>query len=130
MLFRYINYCCPGLFLLSLIFWAFAGYAYRVNAKRPADDPKKRDFHPGAIVLAPVTWPMLLFGSISLLIIKALVYGAFLILFTAALLAFRKSFLLIWLDKTATWVGDKLLEANSFLIKIAFGDWERDAQRI
>jgi hypothetical protein len=129
MLFRYITYCCPGFVLLSLILWAFAGYAYRVNAKRPDDDPKKKDFHPGAIFLAPVTWPLFFFGSISIFIIKALVYGVFLILFTIALLAFQKSSI-PWLDDTAAWIGDKLLEANTFLIRIAFGDWERNPQTI
>jgi len=128
MLLNYVNYCCPGFILLSLIFWAFVGRAYRVNAKRPDDDPKKRDFNPGAIFLAPVTWPIFLFGSISIFIIKALVYGVFLILFTIALLAFRKPFLFVWLDRIATYIGNKLLEANTFLIKIAFGDWERTPQ--
>jgi len=128
MLLNYVNYCCPGFIVLSLIFWAFAGYAYRVNAKRPDDDPKKRGFHPGAIFLAPITWPLFLFGSISIFVIKALVYGVFLILFTIALLAFRKPFLFVWLDRIATYIGNKLLEANTFLIKIAFGDWERTPQ--
>jgi len=127
MLFFYVNYCCPVFILLSLLIWALAGYSYRVNAKRPADDPKKRDFNPGAIFLAPITWPLLLFGYISLFIIKALAYGVFLILFTVALLVFQKSSL-PWLDNTAAWIGDKLLEANTFLIRIAFGDWRNNSQ--
>jgi hypothetical protein len=130
MLFRYIGYCCPGFLLLSLIFWAFAGYAYRVNAKRPADDPKKKNFHPGAIFLAPVTWPLFLIVSMSLFIIRALVYGVFLLLFTTALFAFQTSLVPIGLDNTFSWIGNKLLEANTFLIRIAFGDWERDTQTI
>ena len=111
-----------------LLMLVCAVYAYRVNAKRPDDDPKKRGFHPGAIFLAPITWPLFLFGSISIFVIKALVYGVFLILFTIALLAFRKPFLFVWLDRIATYIGNKLLEANTFLIKIAFGDWERTPQ--
>lgn len=130
MLWRYISYCCPSFVLLSLILWAMAGYAYRVNAKRAADDPKKRSFHPVAFFLAPITWPLLLFGILSLFALRALVYGVFLILFTIALLAFRKSFLLVWLEKLASYIGNKLLEANSFLIKIAFGDWEESPQPI
>jgi hypothetical protein len=129
MLFFYVNYCCPVFILLSLLIWALAGYSYRVNAKRPADDPKKRDFNPGAIFLAPITWPLLLFGYISLFIIKALAYGVFLILFTVALLVFQKSSI-PWLDNAAAWIGDKLLEANTFLIRMAFGDWERDPQAL
>ena len=129
MLFFYVNYCCPVFILLSLIVWACAGYSYRVNAKRPAGDPRKRDFHPAAIFLAPITWPLFLFGYISLFIIKAVAYSLFLILFTVALLAFQKSSL-PWLEDAAAWIGDKLLEANTFLIKITFGDWERDRQAI
>jgi hypothetical protein len=116
--------------LLSLLFLAFAGYAYRVNAKRAADDPDKKDFPPGAIFLAPITWPIFLFGSISLFIIKALAYGIFLILFTIALLAFQDSDLPDWVENSFTRIGNKLLEANKFLIKAAFGDWERDTQPI
>lgn len=129
MLFFYVNYCCPVFILLSLLIWALAGYSYRVNAKRPADDPKKRDFNPAAIYLAPITWPLFIFGYISLFVIKALAYGVFLILFTVALLVFQKSSL-PWLDNTAAWIGDKLLEANTFLIRMAFGDWEENAQPI
>ena len=117
-------YClCNGAFLLSVVLFAFAGYAYRVNAKRPSDDPLKRDFHPLAIFLAPITWPFFLLAFTALLIVKAILYGIFLILFTIALLGFRKPFLLVWLEKIATKVGNKLLEANTFLIKVVFGSW-------
>ena len=127
MLSSYVNYCCPVFILLSLIIWALARYSYRVNAKRPADDPGKRDFNPAAIYLAPITWPLFLFGYISLFIVKALAYGVFLILFTVALLVFQQSSI-PWLDSTASWLGDKLLEANTFLIRMAFGDWEENTQ--
>lgn len=112
---------CRSLLLLSLVFFGFAGYAYRVNARRQPDDPLKRDFHPLAIFLAPITWPLFLLTFISLLLVRAVLYGVFLILFTIALLAFRKPFLLIWLDKIATRVGNKLLTANTLLIQIVFG---------
>jgi hypothetical protein len=42
-------------------------------------------------------------------------------LFTIAVLVIRKPFLLIWLDKIATKVGNKLLEANTILIQAFFG---------
>jgi hypothetical protein len=129
MLFVYLNYCCPGFTLLSLIVWALAGYSYRVNAKRSDDDPQKRNFSPAAIYLAPITWPLFLFGSISLFIIKALAYGVFLIVFTAALLVFRTSSV-PWLENTTAWVGDKLLGANTFLIRMVFGQWEKITQPI
>ena len=113
-----------------LLIFACAGYAYRINARRTDDDPKKRDFHPGAIFLAPFTWPFFLLAFIFIFVLRALVYGLFLILFTIALVAIRKSFLFIWLDSIATYIGNKLLEANTRLIRIAFGDWERDPQAV
>ena len=128
MLRPYIGYCCPGLILLSLIFWAFAGYAYRVNAKRAAEDPEKKDFHPMAVHLVPFTWPALILIYIFLFVTRALLYGIFLILFAFALIAFRKPFLFIWLDSIATSIGNKLLEANTFLIRIVFGDWGNNSQ--
>ena len=121
MLWNYSRYVCNGILLLMLFLMACAGYAYLVNARRPADDPKKKDYPLGAIFLAPFTWPLLLIAYMSLFVIKALLYGVFLILFTIALVVIRKPFLLIWLQKVATRIGDKLLEANTFLIQAAFG---------
>lgn len=129
MLFYHLDFICKGFLWLTLLIFACVVYAYRVNAKRPADDPRKRDFNPAAIFLAPITWPLFLFGSISLFIIKALAYGVFLILFTVALLVFQKSSL-PWLDNTAAWIGDKLLEANTFLIRMAFGARGENTQPI
>lgn len=110
-----------GLLLLMGILFLCAWYAYRVNARRPEDDPKKREFHPRAIILAPFTWPLFLMAFITIFIVKAILYGIFLILFTIALLVIRKPFLLIWLDKIATMIGNKLLGANTFLIRVVFG---------
>jgi len=97
---------------------ACAGYAYHVNARRAADDVKKRDYPPGAIFLAPFTFPIFIALSISIFIMRVLVYGVFLILFTIALFVIRKPFLLRWLEKTVTYIGNKLLEANTLLIKL------------
>jgi len=36
-------------------------------------------------------------------------------------LVIRKPFLFVWLDKIATKIGNKLLEANTFLIKVVLG---------
>jgi len=112
---------CKGLLLLMAILFLCAGYAYRVNAQRPADDPKKRNYRVGAIILAPFTWLLFLLASVTIFILRVFVYTAFLVLFTIAFIALRKPFLLIWLDKIATKIGNKLLEANTLLIRIAFG---------
>ena len=114
-------YVCKAGLLLMLLMGACAGYAYYVNTQRPADDPKKRNYRFGAIVLAPFTWLIFLLASVTIFILRVFVYMAFLVLFTIAFIALRKPFLLIWLDKIATKIGNKLLEANTLLIKVVFG---------
>lgn len=128
MLSVYTDEICNGYILLCLILWAFAGYAYRVNVRRPADDPKKREFHPAAVFLAPVTWPLIVLGFISLFVLKAILYAIFLVILTVALVVIRKPFIFIWLDKIATRVGNMLLEANTMLIKIFLSPWTDNHQ--
>ncbi len=118
MLSGYLKYLCIGIPLFMLL---CAGYSYCVNAGLADDDPKKRYYPPIAIVLAPITWPFLIFVSLMLLVLRVLAYGLFLILFAIALVAIRKPFLLIWLDRIFTGIGNKLLWANTLLIKIVFG---------
>ena len=110
---------CIG--LLSIFLLVCAGYAYRANARLAEGDPKKRDYAPSAVALSLFTWPLLLFASFLLLVLRVLVYGLFLILFAIALVIIRKPFLLKWLDRIFTGIGNKLLLANTFLIKLVFG---------
>lgn len=105
-----------------LFVMACAGYAYLVNARRPADDPKKREYSLGAIFLSPFLWPFLLVGGFAVLVIRVVSYLVLLVLFMIAIIAIRKPFLFIWLDKIGTWVGGRLLDANTFLIKASFGN--------
>jgi hypothetical protein len=107
-------------FPLALLIWAGTGYAYHLNSKLPVDDPKKKDFSPVAVFLAPFTLPFIILGMISLFIIKAILYSIFLVLFTIALIAKRKPFILVWLDKIARKVGNILLEINTSLIRLYF----------
>jgi hypothetical protein len=97
-----------------------AGYAYRVNAKLPADDPKRKNYHPAAIFLAPITWPLFALGWLSLLTIKALLYGIFLILFTIFLIVFQDISEPIWLEKMFIKIGNMLLKANTILTRLLF----------
>ena len=122
MLLNYSKELCLGFLLLTLIFYMCAGYAYRVNARRAADDPNRRDFPVAAVMFGPIVWPVLLFGVISIFLLKVLFYSIFLILFAIALLVFRKPFLIDWLKNSATWIGDRLLGANIVLLKMVFGD--------
>jgi len=122
MLWYYSRQVCGGIFLLMLFVTACAGYVYLVNARRSADDPKKKHYPLGAIFLTPFIWPFLLLGAFAEIVIRAVSFVVLLILFAIALVAIRKSFLFIWLDKIGTWVGGRLLDANTFLIKAAFGN--------
>ena len=119
----YIPGCCLGYILLSFLLGAFAGYAYRVNARRAVDDPKKRNYSPGAIFLVPFIWPLLLSGFICLFIIRMLTFGIILVLFAIGLVVIRKPFLLILLEKLVIRIGDRLLAGNTFLINLVLGDW-------
>lgn len=112
--------CVQSYFILSLIIWACTGYVYRVNAKLPVDDPTKKNFRPAAVILAPVLFPLVFGGMISIFIMKAILYGLFLIAFTIVLIAFRKPFIITWLKKTATKAGNILLEINTTLLKIIY----------
>lgn len=108
--------CFVGYLLISLVIYLCAGYVYRVNARRKADDPEKRDYHPAAVPLS-LGWPLLVPLMVILFVLRALAYGVFLILFTVGLVVIRKPFLLVWLMKAATKIGTMLLNANTFLIR-------------
>ena len=107
-----------------LIIIACAGYAYHVNVRRPDDDPKKGNFPFGAVLLAPFTWPFLLIAFISLFLMRALLYGFFLIFFTISLIIIpRESSEPSSLEKMVASVGETLLEANMLLVKLFLKPW-------
>ncbi|HLF74607.1 MAG TPA: hypothetical protein VI524_09685 [Anaerolineales bacterium] len=106
-----------------LVITACAMYAYYVNSKRPDNDPKKKNYHPLAILLAPITFPLLIIFSVSIFILRVVTYGVFMVLFIFALIVIRKPFILEWLKKKATAIGDRLLEANTLLIRIFLRPW-------
>lgn len=118
MLLYHLKSSCCGLFLFIFFTLACAGYAYRLNARRPADDPQKRDYPPVAILLAPITLPLFIILYIVLFILRALLYGVALVLFTAALIVVREAFILVWLKKIMTTLGNLFLEANAILIRL------------
>jgi len=113
---EYFPYLCKGfLFFLAFLFIC-ASYAYRVNTSRQNDDLQKRDFHFGAIFLAPFAWPIFALVYILFFMIRAVIFASCLALAILGLLVIRKPFLFIWLNK----IGNSLLEANTLLIKIFF----------
>lgn len=123
MLWSNLNLCCNGVLLLIAIVIVCALYAYHVDSKRPDDDPKKKNYHPLAILLAPITFPLFVVFYISIFILRVITYGVFMVLFIAAMIFLRKPFILEWLKKNATTIGDLLLEANTLLIRLFLRPW-------
>ena len=117
-------YLCKGFLWITLIICLFVIFAYFVNSQREEDDPQKRNYRIGAILLAPFTWPFLLIAFVSLFLLRAFFYGFFLILFTISLIMIpQKSSEPIWLEKTAARIGEALLQANTQLIKLFLRPW-------
>ena len=130
MLLYHIEFLCKSTLILLLIILACVAYTYIMNLQRKADDPKKQDYHPFAILLAPVTSPLFLTLGFFLFMLRALLFVAFLVIFTVLLVALRKPFLFDWWHKFATKIGDPLLKANTYLIKLAFSPWKNRPQII
>lgn len=117
MLFYYLDYLCYGSLVFILVVVICAWFAYSTNARRADDDPQKRNFSPQAIILAPITLPFLILGFICTFILRVLLFGFTLILFTIALIGVRETFILPWLLKKIISFGNRLLEVNTLLIK-------------
>lgn len=105
-----------GMLPFALLTMACAAYAYAVNTRRANDDPQKRDFHPLAILLAPITLPFFAFVSIVVFILQALLFAVILVLFVAALIFSREPVIFRWIRKKALAIGNILLELNTALI--------------
>ena len=118
MLLSDINRCLNGILFLVAVVIACVWYAYYTNSKRPYDDPKKKHYHPFAMLLAPITLPIFVTFYTLIFILRAATYGVFLVLFALALILVRKPFILEWLKKIALTIGNLLLEANTFLVRI------------
>jgi len=114
------QYLCPACLLPVLIIVASMSYAYIVNARRDANDPKKREYSPRAMLIAPFSAPFLLMLAVFLFILRALLFFAFIVVFTIALIVIRKPFFLEWLRKIALKIGEPLLRANTYLIRLVF----------
>jgi hypothetical protein len=119
MLTFYAGHFLRAYILFSLVVFLCTGYVYRVNSRRKADDPEKRDYPFSAVTLT-LAWPVLLLAMAVFFILRALAYGLFLILFTVVLIFARKPIILTWLIKTATKIGTLFLKVNTYLIRIFF----------
>lgn len=114
--------CCLSYFVLAIILTLFAAYAYYVNSQRPADDPQKKKYFASGILIMPFFWPLLLVGWAFFILLKAIHLGLFLVLFTLSVVFIRKPFWLPWLEKVALKIGGMLMNANSVLMQLTFGE--------
>ncbi len=118
MQFQNIQCAAWGGLLFVFLTIGCAGYAYRVNASRASDDPQKRDFHPLAILFAPITLPLYAIAGIVTLILTALLFGLILILFAAALIFVREPVIFQWIARKALSFGNMLLKLNTALVRL------------
>ena len=130
MLFYHFKEICNGTFILLLLLLACVLYTYIVNQHRQGEDPKKKEYHSSAVVLALFTFPFFLASGIVLFILRALLFAGFLVIFTFLLLTLRKPFIFQLWHKFATSIGDPLLKANTYLIRMAFQPWDNETQSI
>jgi len=127
----YVEYLCIGMLIVSLLVAACALHAYSVNSQRADDDPEKKNYKLGAIIFTFFTWPLFLIAFVSLLLIRALFYGFFLILFIILLILIPgKSSEPIWLEKKAAGIGEALLELNTQLIRLFLRPWSDEPETI
>ena len=112
-----LNFKCVLGFIL--ITWMIVIYVYAVNARRANDDPKKRDYHPLAVIISPITLPIFLTIAAVGFVLLALFFVVFLVFFAIVLIALRRPFLLRWWDRFAMFIGDPLLRINTYFIRLA-----------
>lgn len=121
MLWYYVKEICYSSIFVMVLCFLSAGYAYLVNARRTAGDPDKKEFEFNAVWLAPLTWPLLLPLAIVVTVLRAVVGIVLVSLFALGVLAIRKPFIISWLEKITLKIGNKLLHANSVLIRAILG---------
>jgi hypothetical protein len=119
-----INTICIISLAIPLLIVACMLYAYIVNASRPADDPEKKDYELGAILIAPFTFPFLIALGIIVFILRAILFAIYLVALITVLLFFRKPFLIAWLQNVALRIGDPLLKINTQLFRLAWAQWK------
>ena len=127
MLFYYLYHLqdlCLGILIISLFITVCVVYAYSANTQRPQENPEKRNYHPGLVFLAFFTWPILIPALISLFLVRVLLYAIFMIVFTLFLIVLpREAPQPTWVESKMTKLGDALLEANLFLIRVLLRPW-------
>lgn len=114
-----INFCGAGLISITILLFLCTVYAYLVNERREPDDPGKKDLEPGGILFIPL-WPVQFLVGLMVTIMKALIYGIVLLVFTVAVILFRKPLFWPWIEKPVLRIGTKILEVNTILVRLLF----------
>jgi hypothetical protein len=109
---------CFGAFWIFFLAVGFT--AYQANSRRPAKDPKKRFYHPFAVLLAPFIFLVLAPSAIVLLFLAVILYGSFILVFALMLVALRRPFVIIWWMRFSTFFGEPLLRIGTYLIMLPF----------
>jgi hypothetical protein len=127
----YAKYVCIGALIVSLLAAVCAAYAYSINAQRSEGDPEKREYRPGAFLLVFFTWPILLPLLISLFLLRVLFYGFFISVFAVILMFIPRELPEpTGLERKLAKIGDKLLEANAFIIRLMLRPWANEPETL
>ena len=105
--------CLTGFIVISVILGLCAGYAYLLNQRYGYSDSERGNYKLGAVFLAPFTWPFLLVAGLILTVVKAILFGILLVIFTLAAILFRKPFFWPMVEPLIIRIGRKLLGANT-----------------
>ena len=128
---NYVEYICIGFLLVSLLIGVCVVYAYSIDSQRSEEDSQKKNYPPGAVFFALFTWPIFFIAFVSLLVLRALFYALFLILFIASLFIVPPQYAEpTWLERRAARIGTKLLDANTLLIRLFLRPWARESETI
>jgi hypothetical protein len=129
MLLYRVDLLCKGILVLMALALVWAMIAYFANSSRPDDDPQKKNFHPLAVIFAPITFPIIIVLYISFFILRVLTYGVFLALFilTLIFLPTRPS-AHMGLYRARTSIAERLLEINNLLVRFLLRPWTDESE--
>lgn len=131
MLLYRLDWLCNGILVLMALALIWALFAYYVNSQRPDDDPDKKSYHPLAVLFAPITFPILIVLSISLFILRVLIYGVFLALFILALIFMpTRTSTHMGLYRARVTIAERLLEINTLLVRFLLRPWADESDKI
>ena len=107
--------CC----LTVLIVWGMSAFTHFYNKRLPEGDEEKRDYHPKAWLVVPITMPLWAIVAVISAVLYSLIFGLLLITFTMALILVRKPFIFQWLKEISLKVGRFFLKINTRLLNWA-----------